>query len=89
MDPGCRRACRVSGRERWIAGAGSAGLLLAWGGFAYVLSAPDTESVPSLLPNATLVGAAVAVLCGMLHPRRAWTFPLIVAGGVFLGVLLF
>ena len=78
----------MKGRERWIAGIGSAGLLLAWGGFACVLIAPDMESVPSWLPNTTLAGAGVAVVCGVLHPRRAWTFPLIVGGGVFLGVLL-
>lgn len=78
----------MNGRERLIAGIGCAGLLLAWGGFAGVLMEPDVESVPGWLPNATLVGAGVAVVCGVLHPRRAWTLPLIVGGGVFLGVLL-
>lgn len=78
----------MNARERLIAGVGSAGLLLAWGGFGCVLTAPEMESVPSWLPRATLVGAGIAVACGVLHPRRAWTFPLIVGGGVFLGVLL-
>lgn len=74
------------GRGRWLAAAGTLGLALAWGGLALALVGGAGGAAPASAPRWTGAGALVALACGLLHPRRGWTFALILGGGVFVGL---
>ncbi len=70
----------------WNSAAGLVGLALAWGGLALALIGSPEEPRIQSAAGLTGGGAILALVCGLLHPRRGWTFLLVLGGGVFLGL---
>ena len=87
-DPTNSASAPQSRFAAWVAALGCLGLLTAWGGLSVLLIGNASDSMAALLAPATGIGAIVALICGLVHPRRGWTRILVIGGGVFLGLFV-